>query len=61
MGHFDVIRLALVLAEQAEIESMKAKNFAQDKLDNTQFYTEEQFYSKACTLENLANCPDEHL
>lgn len=58
MTYYDVKRLALVLAVQAEIEGMKAAN-AQHP-DN-QPYTKEQFDEKAFRLESLAYCHDEQL
>ena len=58
MNQYDVKRLALVLAIQAEIEGMKAAN-AQHS-DN-QPYTKEHFDEKAFRLESLAYCQDEQL
>lgn len=58
MTHYDIKRLALVLAVQAEIEGMKAEN-SQHKDD--QPYTGEQFEDKASELKNLAYAHDEQL
>jgi len=58
MNHYDVKRLALVLAVQAEIEGMKAAN-AQNPEE--QPYNEESFREKAFRLASLAYCHDEQL
>lgn len=57
MDHYDVKRLALVLAVQAEIEAMKAHNAT----DNFQKYPETEFWDRAKKLENLAYAHNEQL
>jgi hypothetical protein len=58
MNEYDVKRLALILAVQAEVEGMKAIN-AQRVFD--QEYTMEDFQKKAEELRNLAYCHNEQL
>ncbi len=58
MNEYDVKRLALILAVQAEIEAMKSKN-AQE-IDH-QKYTEADFYNKAEELRRLAYAHNEQL
>ena len=63
MNHYDVKRLALVLAVQAEIEGMKAENAAtiQNGYGNPLPYGEQQFKDKAEELRSLAYMHDEQL
>lgn len=61
MEHYDIKRLALVLAVQAEIEGMKAENAQRQQLDQPLTYTNEDFISKGCALENLAYAHAEQL
>lgn len=61
MNHFDVKRLALVLAVQAEIEGMKIENEVRLFDNMAPAYGEEQFSNKAMELMNIAHCPDEQL
>jgi len=61
MTHYDVKRLALVLAVQAEIEGMKAENAYRLQNDHGQTFTMFDFDVKAKTLENLAHAHDEQL
>ena len=58
MNQYDVKRLALVLALQAEIEGMKADNSQQA---SDQMYTIVDFYRKAEELRTLAYCHNEQL
>ncbi len=61
MSEYDVKRLALVLAVQAEIEGMKAKN-AEHKFCNSEpCYDEHSFYEKAEELNVLASKHDHQL
>jgi len=57
MDHYNVKRLALVLAVQAEIEAMKAHNAT----DNFQKYLETEFWDRAKKLEDLAYAHNEQL
>ena len=61
MDHYDIKRLAVVLAVQAEIEGMKATNLHEAVYGNCPNYGEEDFRSKACELENLAHVHNEQL
>ena len=63
MDYYDVKRLALVLAVQAEIEGMKAENArrAASYEGNAQAYSDEHFQLKANELKNLAHVHDEKL
>jgi hypothetical protein len=56
MEHSDVVRLALVLAIQAEIEGMKASNEYLKQSGSPQLYGNEKFQEKAEELRNLAYC-----
>ena len=61
MERYDVMRLALVLAKQAEIEGMKAENNFREHQNLAPAYGEEQFLNKAMDLQNLAYAHDEQL
>lgn len=61
MNHYDVKRLALVLAVQAEIEGMKAENQQRERLNQSIGYTDQDFADKAAELRNLAYAYDEQL
>jgi len=54
--YYNVRRLALVLAIQAEIDGMKVKN-----LTDPGTYNEQQFMDKAEELRSMAYCHDEQL
>lgn len=60
MDSYDVKRLALVLAVQAEIEGMKAENIIRKQNNESPAYIE-QFSDKASELRNLAFCHNEQL
>ena len=59
--HYNVRRLALVLAKQAEIEGMKAENTLRDHRGETPTYNEGHFQDKVNDLENLAYSHNEQL
>jgi len=64
MDYYDVKRLALVLAVQAEIEGMKAENArraASYEGKCSSLYSDEHFQLKANELKNLAHVHDEKL
>lgn len=61
MHYYDVRRLALVLAVQAEIEGMKAENMQRECMKCSPSYVEGHFQEKAEQLRNLAYAPDEKL
>ncbi len=61
MDYYDVKRLALVLAVQAEIEGMKADNMLHAIHTTAPRHDNEDFQSKACELENLAHAHNEQL
>ena len=61
MDNYDVRRLALVLAVQAEIEGMKAENKQRELLNHDLTYTEKDFKDKAMNLQNLAYSHNEQL
>ena len=60
-NHYSVIRLALVLAIQAEIEGMKAFNSERLSNDMAIGYNYDHFQQKAEELRNLAYAHDEQL
>ncbi len=55
MDEYDVKRLALVLAVQAEIEGMKAANDGSKYFQREPDYHEGHFQEKAMELTNLAH------
>jgi hypothetical protein len=59
--YYNVKRLALVLAVQAEIEGMKAENMQRERLDQSMAWTEVSFCEKAEELRNLAHAHNEML
>lgn len=62
MGNFyNVKRLALILAVQAEIEGMKAENAQREQMNYSLAYTDSDFQDKAEELRTLANLHDEQL
>lgn len=61
MNEYDVKRLALVLALQAEIEGMKAENKQREIMKNNLTYSEQAFKEKAIMLTNLAHSHYEQL
>lgn len=58
--YYNIKRLALILAVQAEIEGMKAENIVREQNGLLPAFVE-QFYDKSLELLNLANAPDEAL
>lgn len=61
MDHYDVKRLALVLAVQAEIEGMKAENKQCEIEGSNLCYSDQKFQDKALELKNLAYAHNEQL
>jgi hypothetical protein len=61
MDHYDIKRLALVLAVQAEIEGMKTVNQESKRMNATMPYTIGAFEKKAMDLRNLAYALNEQL
>ena len=61
MDYYDVRRLALVLAVQAEIEGMKFENIQREQYNHSHAYTDADFKNKAAALENLAYAHNEQL
>jgi hypothetical protein len=61
MEQYDVRRLALVLAVQAEIEGMKADNNGRMQREESNAYTDADFCAKAEEMRNLAFCHNEQL
>ena len=59
--YYNVKRLALVLAVQAEIEGMKAENKQREIQGDSMAYTDKDFSEKANELTNLAYATDEQL
>ena len=55
MNEYDVKRLALILAVQAEIEGMKAYNKQRDITNGSFIYNQQNFDAKAEELNNLAH------
>ncbi len=61
MEQYDIIRLALVLAVQAEIDGMKAENKQREISGHDLTHNEGHFQEKAEKLRNLAYCHNEQL
>lgn len=61
MNEYDVKRLALVLALQAEIEGMKAENTYREMEGHSLSYNEGRFREMAEKLRNVAYCDAEQL
>ncbi len=61
MNEYDVKRLALVLAIQAEIEGMKAENSQRELWLHELTYNEGHFQEQAERLRNVAHCHNEQL
>ena len=61
MTTYDVKRLALVLAIQAEIEAMKVANAERDLPSEVAAYGESHFFGKAQELKDLAAKHDHEL
>ncbi len=61
MNNYDVKRLALVFAKQAEIEGMKAKNCRCCDDGEALAYSEYDFNNSANDLRNIAAMHDEQL
>ena len=61
MDIYDVKRLALVLAVQAEIEGMKSANEDRRQINHSMAYPDSDFEGKAMELRNLAYVPNEQL
>jgi hypothetical protein len=59
--YYNVKRLALVLAVQAEIEGMKVENLVREQSGLSPAFGNDQFFDKSCELRNLAYAPDEQL
>ncbi len=59
--YYNVKRLALVLAVQAEIEGMKAENIMREQNNESPAYGSSQFNDKAEELRNLAYAHNEQL
>jgi hypothetical protein len=61
MNHYDVKRLALVLALQAEIEGMKAENTQRELWLHELTYNEGHFQEMAEKIRYVAHCHNEQL
>jgi hypothetical protein len=61
MNEYDVKRLALVLAVQAEIEGMKSENAYREVYGHEPTHNEGSFQEKAEKLRNLAYSHNEQL
>lgn len=60
MTSYDIKRLALILAIQAEIDGMKIANKISSKYD-IGYYFEDEFIKKANEIRDIANKHDEQL
>ncbi len=61
MTQYDVKRLALVLAIQAEIEGMKALNIDRQSAGDSNAFSDADFQCKADELRNMAYCDETQL
>ena len=55
MKEYDIKRLALILAVQAEIEGMKAENMQREDRGESMGYTDSDFCEKSEELKQIAN------
>jgi len=60
-NYYNTIRLALILALQAEVEGMKAENVSREQQQLSIAYTEDAFQKKADAIRELAYKPDDLL
>ena len=58
MSGYDVKRLALILARQAEVEGMKADNEDRRQRGEAMAYDDDDFCAAASDLRELANVPN---
>ena len=61
MNEYDVKRLALVFAVQAEIEAMKAKNFEREDAGMSHAYDEMEFWNRSEELREIASKHNDQL
>ncbi len=61
MTDVDVRRLGLILAIQAEVEGMKARNDQRKHCRSVMAYSMEEFQEKAEELRNIVYCHEEQL
>ena len=61
MNQYDVKRLALVLAVQAELEALKIENLRRETGGMSEAYGEIEFWNRAEDLRELASKHDEQL
>ena len=64
MTKYDIKRLALILAQQAQIDAMNTRNKERNISNNEPnkpTYSADFFWQKAQELERLARCHDEDL
>lgn len=61
MNEYDIKRLALILAIQAEIEGMKAENLQREHQNYAVAYDDASFQEMAERLRNLAHCHNDQL
>ena len=61
MNEYDVKRLALVFAIQAEIEGMKAENIIRTNSNYALAYNVEEFDNKATELRQIASMHNDQL
>jgi len=61
MNGYDVKRLALILAVQAQIEGMKAENVERESLGHSVAYGDADFCCKSDELINIVNTNDDQL
>ena len=61
MSEYDVKRLALILALQAEVEGMKAENTQKELGFYELTYNESDFKDMAEKIRNVAHCHNEQL
>ena len=61
MNEYDIKRLALILALQAEVEGMKFDNMQREQYNNCHSYTDDDFHTKADELREIAKKPNSRL
>ncbi|HPT69347.1 MAG TPA: hypothetical protein PKW50_04315 [Syntrophomonas sp.] len=61
MNEYDIKRLAMILAEQADVEGMKAANMQRKHCDESMAYNDADFSDKADSLRQLASISNDNL
>jgi len=61
MEHFDIIKLGLILATQAEVEAMKAENYLRESQGLSLAYGSKSFQEMSEQFKNIVNYPNHRI